>query len=356
MGVSFNTTHEMLVMAKRNLSHDEWDYINGAAESETSLRRNRQAIDSLAFRPRILRDVRNIDISTKLLGSHLKMPVVLAPIGGLQRMTKNAANDVDTAAAACGVMNFISTVTDPSIEEVAANSPHNKVYQIYVRGDDEWIRKLVRRIVKAGYWGVALTVDSAFYGNRERLHPSLIATRRVAARDWQKGVTWDTVKLIQDEIGDMPMFIKGVMTAEDAHLCVEHGVHSVYISNHGGRQLDHVLGNIETLPEVIAAVEGKAEVVIDGGFVRGTDIVKALALGAKAVGIGRLQAWALGAGGAEGLIACLQMLETEILTTMGLVGVKNVAELNPSYITKATPVRLPHEHSAFPHLPDDRLL
>ena len=117
MGVSFNTTHEMLVMAKRNLSHDEWDYINGAAESETSLRRNRQAIDSLAFRPRILRDVRNIDISTKLLGSHLKMPVVLAPIGGLQRMTKNAANDVDTAAAACGVMNFISTVTDPSIEE-----------------------------------------------------------------------------------------------------------------------------------------------------------------------------------------------------------------------------------------------
>jgi glycolate oxidase len=356
MEVNFNTTHEMIVLAKRNLSHDEWDYINGAAESETSLRRNRLALDCLAFRPRVLRDVREIDTSTKLLGSPLRMPVVLAPIGGLQRMTKNAANDVDTAAESCGIMNFISTVTDPGIEDVAANSPHNKVYQVYVRGDDEWIRKLVRRIVKAGYWGIALTVDSAFYGNRERLHPSLIASRRVPARDWQKGVTWDTVKLIQDEIGNMPLFIKGVMTGEDAELCVEHGVHSVYISNHGGRQLDHVLGNIETLPEIVGAVAGRAEVVIDGGFVRGTDVVKALALGAKAVGIGRLQAWALGAGGAEGLIACLKMLETEIITTMGLVGVKNVSELRPSYVTKAMPVRHPHEHSAFPHLPEDRLV
>ena len=353
MAVNLNTVTEMLVMAQRNLSHDEWDYINGAAESETSLRRNRQALDSLAFRPRILRDVRSIDLSTKLVGAPLTMPVVLAPIGGLQRMTKGAANDVDSAAAACGVMNFISTVTDPSIEEVAANSPHN---QIYVRGDDQWIRKPVRRIMDAKYWGIAITVDSAFYGNRERLHPSLIATRRVAARDWQKGVTWDTVKLIQDMIGDTPLFIKGVMTAEDAALCVQHKVNSVYISNHGGRQLDHVLGNIETLSEVVAAVDGKADVVIDGGFVRGTDVVKALALGAKAVGIGRLQAWALGAGGAEGLIACLENLRTEIITTMGLVGVKNIGELNPSYITKATPVRHPHEHSAFPHLPADRLL
>lgn len=356
MPVSFNTVTEMLLMAKRNLSHDEWDYINGAAESETSLRRNRQALDSLAFRPRVLRDVRTPDTSTKLLGTPLSMPVVLAPIGGLQRMTKGAANDVDYAAHQCGIVNFISTVTDPSVEEVAANSDHPKVYQIYVRGDDDWIRKLARRIVKSKYWGVALTVDSAFYGNRERLHPSLIETRRVPTRNWQKGVTWDTVKLIQDEIGNTPLFIKGVMTAEDAHLCVEHKVHSVYISNHGGRQLDHVLGNIETLPEILKAVDGKAEVVIDGGFVRGTDVIKAIALGAKAVGIGRLQAWALGAGGREGLVTCLNALKTEIETTMGLVGVKSLSELNTSYITKAAPVRWPHEHSGIPHVPGERLL
>lgn len=356
MSVSFNTLTEMIIMAKRKLSHDEWDYINGAAESETSLRRNRLALDCLAFRPRILRDVRNIDTSTTLLGQKLRFPVVLAPLGGIQRFSPNGANDTDTAAEASGLINFISTVTEPSLEEIAANSPHPKVFQVYVRGDDEWIKKLVRRVVKAGYWGIALTVDSAFYGNRERLHPSLIATRRVAARDWQKGVTWDTVKMIQDEIGNMPFFVKGVMTAEDAALCVEHGVQGVYISNHGGRQLDHVQGNIETLTEIVAAVDGKAEVVIDGGFTRGTDVLKALALGARAVGIGRLQAWALGAGGAAGLTACLQMLETEILTDMGLVGVSRVDQLTPAYVTKTKPVRLAHEHSAFPHLPGERLL
>ena len=356
MTVKFQTTHEMIVMAKRNLSHDEWDYINGAAESETSLRRNRLALDCLAFRPRVLRDVRNIDTGTTLQGAKLRIPVVLAPMGGLQRFTKNAGNDVDDAAKKCGVINFISTVTEPSLEEIAANSPHPKVFQVYVRGDDDWIRKLVRRVVKAGYWGIALTVNSAFYGNRERLHPSLIATRRVPARDWQKGVTWDTVKLIQDEIGDMPFFIKGVMTAEDAALCVEHKVQGVYISNHGGRQLDHTLGNIEMLPEIVAAVDGKAQIVIDGGFYRGTDVLKAIALGAHAVGIGRLQAWGLGAGGSEGLVACLEMLETEILTTMGLLGVDKLSKLDGSYITKAMPVRLAHEHSAFPHLPSDRLI
>jgi glycolate oxidase len=356
MTVKFNTTHEMIVMAKRTLSHDEWDYINGAAESETSLRRNRLALDCLAFRPRILRDVREIDAGATLQGVKMRMPVVLAPMGGIQRFSPNGANDVDTAAEQCGLINFISTVTEPSLEAIAANSPHPKVFQIYVRGNDDTVRTLVRRVVKAGYWGIALTVDSAFYGNRERLHPSLIASRRVPARDWQKGVTWDMVKLIQDEIGNMPFMVKGVMTAEDAALCVEHGVQVVYISNHGGRQLDHVQGNIETLPEIVAAVDGKAEVVIDGGFTRGTDVVKAMALGATAVGIGRLQAWALGAGGAEGLVKCLELLEDEVRTTMGLVGVKSLDQLNPSYITSAMPVRMAHEHSAFPHLPGERLL
>lgn len=356
MAVNFETLTEMIVMAKRALSHDEWDYINGGAETETSLRRNRLALDCLAFRPRILRDVRSIDSSTTLLGKKLAMPVVLAPLGGIQRFSKNGALDPDTAAEDCGLINFISTVTEPSLEAIAANSPHPKVFQVYVRGDDDWIKALVRRVVKAGYWGIALTVDSAFYGNRERLHPSLIATRRVAARDWQRGTTWDTVKMIQDEIGNMPFFMKGVMTAEDAALCVEHGIQGVYISNHGGRQLDHVQGNIETLPEIVSAVDGKAAVVIDGGFTRGTDVLKALALGADAVGLGRLQAWALGAGGAQGLATCLKMLETEIVADMGLLGVNKIDQLTPAYVTKTMPVRFPHEHSAFPHLPGERLL
>ena len=356
MAVSFATMHEMIVMAKRKLSADEWDYINGAAESETSLRRNRQALDCLAFRPSVLRDVRETDASTNFLGANLRIPVLLAPLGGIERFSSNGGLDVDDAAENFGCINFLSTVCQPSLEEVAANSSHPKVFQIYVRGDNDWIKKLAKRVVKAGYWGVALTVDSAFYGNRERLHPSLIAQRRVPARDFQKGVTWDTVKMIQDEIGNIPFIVKGIQKAEDAALAVEHGVDVVYISNHGGRQLDYVLGNIDTLPEIVAAVDGKAEIVIDGGFTRGTDVIKGIALGAKAVGIGRLQAWALSAGGADGLTACLEMLETEIQVTMGLIGVTRLKEIDGTYVTKTIPVRHPHEHSAFPHLPGGQML
>jgi glycolate oxidase len=347
----FETTHDMIMMARRNLDQDNWDYICGAAESETSLRRNRMALDCLAFRPRICRDVSEIDTETDFFGHKLRIPVLLAPMGGIERFSANGGIDVDNAAEQFGSVNFLSTVCQPSLEEVADNSPHAKSFQIYVRGDDDWIRDLVRRVVKAKYASVTLTVDSAFYGNRERLNPAQLALRRVSAREWQKKITWETVKLIQDEIGDIPLILKGIMTAEDAALAVEHGVQGIYISNHGGRQLDHVLGNIQMLPEIVAAVGDKAEVFIDGGFTRGTDIVKALIIGAKAVGIGRLQAYALGAGGAEGLVRCLELLEREINTTMGLIGVTSLDELSSASLTEAMPVTLPHEHSAFPHLP-----
>jgi isopentenyl diphosphate isomerase/L-lactate dehydrogenase-like FMN-dependent dehydrogenase len=356
MSIDFTTTHDMIIMARRNLCQDNWDYICGAAESETSLRRNRLALDCLAFRPRVLCDVRKIDTSADFLDQKLRIPVVLAPMGGIERFSPNGGKDVDSAAAATGTIGFISSVTQPSLEEIAANSPHPKVFQIYVRGDDDWIRTLVRRVVKADYWGVTLTVDSAIYGNRERLNPTQMALRRVPDREFQKGLTWDTVKLIRDEIGDRPFMLKGIMTAEDAQLAVDHGVQVIYVSNHGGRQLDHVQGSMEVLPEIVAAVGDKAAVIIDGGFTRGTDIIKAIALGAKAVGIGRLQAWALGAGGTEGLVKCLELLEMEIRTTMGLIGVTSLTQLDGAYITKVLPVRLPHEMSAFPHLPGERIV
>ena len=356
MDIEFETSHEMIVAARRNMTQDTWEYICGGAESETSLRRNRHALDCIAFRPRILRDVREIDTSARFLGHNIRIPVLLAPMGREETFSAGGAADVDTAAETFGTINFLSTVTQPSLEEVAANSPHPKMFQIYVRGDDDWLRTLVRRVVKANYAGVALTVDLAYYGNRERVNPTQLAIRREQPRDWQRRVDWDTVKLIQDEIGDIPFMLKGVMTAEDAALAVEHGVQVVYISNHGGRQLDHVLGNIDMLPEIVEAVDGKAEVIIDGGFVRGTDVIKAMAMGAAAVGIGKLQAWALGAGGTGGLVRCLELMEREIQTTMGLIGVTALDQLGPSCITKAMPVRPPHEMSAFPHLPGGRIL
>ena len=356
MTANFNNPHEMILMARRNLSQDSWDYINGAAESETTLRRNRMAIDSLAFRPRVCRDVREIDATGTFLGNKIRIPVLMAPMGSIHNWTENGANDVDTACEEYGTINFISTVTLPSLEEIAANSPHPKSFQIYVRGDDQWIKDLAKRAVNAGYSSITLTVDSAFYGNRERLNPTQLALRNVPERDFQKGITWDTVKMIQDTIGDVPFIIKGIQTAEDAAIAVEHNVDCVYVSNHGGRQLDQVFGNMDTLPEIAEVVNGNCELVIDGGFTRAGDMLKAIALGADAVAIGRLQAWALGAGHSDGLVKCLEQLEVEIVRTMGLLGVTSLDQLNPSYVGKAMPVRLPHEHSAFSHLPGERIL
>ncbi len=356
MEAQFDTCHEMIVAARRNMSQDTWEYICGGAESETSLRRNRHALDCIAFRPRILRDVREIDTSARFLGHTIRIPVLLAPMGREETFCAGGAADVDSAAEEFGTINFLSTVTEPSLEEVAANSPHPKAFQIYVRGDDDWLKSLLRRVVKANYAAVTLTVDLAYYGNRERVNPMQLAITRERQRNWQQRLNWDSVKMIQDEIGDIPFILKGIMTAEDAALAVEHGVQVVYISNHGGRQLDHVQGNIETLPEIVAAVDGKAEVIIDGGFVRGTDVIKAIAMGATAVAIGKLQAWALGAGGGPGLVRLLELLEREIQATMGLVGVTALDQLDPSYLTTAMPVRLPHEMSAFPHLPGGQIL
>ena len=162
--------------------------------------------------------------------------------------------------------------------------------------------------------------------------------------------------MVQDTIGDIPFIVKGIMTAEDAAVAVENQVDCIYISNHGGRQLDQVYGNIDTLPEIVKAADGKTQVIIDGGFTRAGDMLKAIALGADAVAIGRLQAWALGADNAPGLVKCLELLEIEIERTMGLLGVTSLDQLDSSYIGPAMPVRLPHEHSAFPHLPDGRIL
>ena len=346
----YHTNGDIIAAAHGKLPQDVWDYICGGAETETTLRRNRQSLDCLAFRPRVLRDVGEVDTSTTFLGAKLRIPVMLAPMGSIQRMTPAAALAPDDAAERFGTINIVSTTTAPELEVTAANSAHHKCFQIYMRGDNQWLRALLGRIKKSGYGSVALTVDSAYYGNRERLNAYQLAHREVAERYWQARVTWDHVKLIQDELGGIPFMLKGIMTAEDAALAVDHKVDVVYVSNHGGRQMDHALGNMDTLPEIVAAVDGKARIVIDGGFTRGTDVLKAIALGADAVGIGRLQAWALGAHGADGVVRCLDILEREIRLSMGLLGVTRLDQLNPRYVTPAIPVAPAHEMSAFPHL------
>ena len=355
--MEFETNHEIIVRARRNARGAVWDYLAGGSESESAMRRNRHGLDSLALKPRVLRDVSKINLSTNILGNPTRIPVFLAPMASLQLVTPAAAQAVDDAAEEFGIINFLSGHSQPGLEEIAHNSLHPKIFQIYVRGGRNWLEELLGRVKLNQYVALAITVDAAVYSNRER---QMIAgwappTRNNAAgREFLSALNWDTWDEIR-QIWGGPMIIKGVSRPEDAEISIQHGAAAVYVSNHGGRQLDHDRATISVLPEIVSAVNGRAEVFVDGGFMRGTDIVKAIALGAQAVGIGKLQAFALAAGGLNALLNCLTILETELTIAMGLLGVNKLDQLNASFLTNSRPVGPTHEMSAFPFLPGGRL-
>ncbi len=356
MSVDFVTNQEIIMAARRNLTQNVWDYLTGGAESETTMRRNRLALDSLAFRPRVLVDVSKIDTSASFLGHKLRIPVMLAPIGSLQTLVPEGGVAVARAAAEFGTIPFVSTATEPSLEETAAATPSPKIFQLYVQGDMKWVEDILGRVKKTGYKALCLTVDTALYSRRERqmMDRWLPPSRRKSGYEHRAALTWETMDMIK-EIGGLPFILKGVATAEDAAIAVKHGVQTIYVSNHGGRQLDHNRGTVEMLPEIVAAVGGRAEILLDGGIVRGTDVLKAITLGAKAVAIGKLQGWGLGAAGQAGLVRVLELLESEISIAMGLLGVRSLSELTPAHLCKGAPVTPPHEMSAFPYIPGGQI-
>lgn len=347
------TTRAIIDEARAALSQLAWDYVVGGAETETTVRRNRAALDALALRPRVLRDVSRIDTSTTLLGHPLRIPVLLAPIGALETITPDGAAASARAAERFGILAMISSVTEPPLEQVATVTDAPLLCQLYVRGDGAWVDELVDRVVAAGYSAIALTVDAARYGRRERQLRHGWAPPEHARADltWQARLDWRTLERIRDRAG-IPIIVKGIQAAEDAELAVEHGVAVVYVSNHGGRDLDHGPATLDSLREIVDAVAGRAEIVVDGGFLRGGDVCKAIALGANAVGLGRLHALALGAGGLATLLEALELLELEIQTTMGLIGVSRLDELGPSFVVRsiALPSASPLQ-SAFPPVP-----
>ncbi|MBI3108750.1 MAG: alpha-hydroxy-acid oxidizing protein [Candidatus Rokubacteria bacterium] len=348
----FQTLHEIVKAARQNLEPGPWDYLIGGAETETTLRRNRQALDSIAFRPRVLRDVSRIDCTSALFGRAVRLPVLVAPVGSIETFTPGGGATAAKAAAEFGIPLMLSSVCNPGLEAVAAAADGFRMFQLYVRGDVGWVDDHVRRAVEHGYAAFCLTVDTAVYGRRERdLARRFVKPWRVRATgfDYQAGLTWDHVKRFKDTHA-IPLILKGIATAEDAALACDLGVDGLYVSNHGGRQLDHGRGTTEALPEVVAAVGGRATIIVDGGFLRGTDIVKAVALGAAAVGIGRLACVGLAAAGQAGLVRVLELLEEEIRICLGLLGVERLAQLDRSYLNPATPVVLPHATSAFPLL------
>lgn len=348
----FLCLHEIVKAARAKLDRNIWDYLVGGTESETTLRRNRLALDSLAFRPRVLRDVSKVDCSGSFFGAKVRLPVALAPVGSLESFESGGGASVARAAASFGVPAYISSVTQPGLEATAAAAKGPKVFQLYVRGDADWVDEHVRRALDAGYDAFCLTVDTAVYSRRERdITKRFVKPWRQRAQgiSFQAGLNWADVERFKRR-HDMKLILKGIATAEDAAHACELGVEGIYVSNHGGRQLDHGRGTLAVLPEVVDAVAGRARVIVDGSFCRGSDIVKAIALGAESVAIGRLYCFGLAAGGAEGIVRVLELLETEMAICLGLLGVDRLAALDRSYVCAAPPTCLPHVLSAFPLL------
>lgn len=351
----FLTTTEIVAEARRRLGPEALDYILGGAESETTLLRNRVALDSIAFRPRVLRSVENTVLEQSFLGRRWRLPVLLAPVGGLTEVVPDGALPAARAASQCGIPHFVSAVTGPDLADTAGAAGDSFIYQLYVQGDKDWVDKRIRRATDLGAVAICVTVDAAYYGRRERslLRRHSSGTRPLVGEApgdrYLMRCDWSVVDHAR-QVSGLPVIVKGIATSEDARLAMERGVDVVYVSNHGGRQLDHGRGAIDILPEVASVVRGKAQLAVDGGFMRGTDVVKALAMGAHMVGLGKLQALALAADGQAGVERMLSLLEEEIAATMKLLGVNGYEELDGSFLHPCLPVMHGGLSAAFPLL------
>lgn len=345
----YGTIAEIVRDARNRMSTVMWDIASGGAESEATLRRNRAVMESYAFQPRVLQGVAEPDLSTTVLGHRIASPVMLAPVGSIALFHPDGALAPARVAAARGTVSVIGVLASPALAEVAAASPGPLIFQIYVRGGREWLRALVRKAEDAGYLALCVTVDSTGESRREReIHnryrrtsppqPNLPAMPREEGVAHQVRFTWEDLDWLRS-VTSLPIILKGIINPADAALAVEHGVDAVYVSNHGARELDHLPSSLEMLEEMRAAVAGQTEILIDSGFLRGTDVVKALALGARAVLIGKLQLWGLAAAGTDGLARVLDILDAEIAHTMQLLGVHRVADLSARHVRPARPTR-----------------
>jgi isopentenyl diphosphate isomerase/L-lactate dehydrogenase-like FMN-dependent dehydrogenase len=344
----WKTIPEILPAARLALSPPAWAFSGSGPETEVTVRRNRAAFDRLALMPRVLRGVADRDLCTTFLGHRLSVPVMFAPVGSIGMFHPEGAQGPARVAERVGTMSYVATNASPSLEEVRAVAEGPLVFQLYVYGDREWLGKFLRRVENAGYDALCLTVDSPDSGQRDRRfanYGSQWFGRGVAnfasdpeypgsAAERQRylgGLTWEDVAWVRDQ-WKCPLILKGVLSHLDAELAVEHGVDVIHVSNHGGRRQDQLPSTIEVLPQVLQAVNGRADVVIDSGFMRGTDVVKALAMGARAVLIGKLMIWSLAAGGEPGLERAMELLRREISATMANVGASTIAQLTPDMV------------------------
>ena len=353
----FQNLHEFLKVARFRLNRNNWDYIVGGTETETTLARNRQSLDQIAFKPRVLRNVQNVDCSSELFGRKVRLPVLIAPVGGLQQFWDGGVATVAEAAGEFGIPMMQSSATEPPLEETAKRAPDAfKIFQLYVRGDDKYVDDFYNRSQDAGFAPqFCFTVDLAHYSRRERdvvKRHDRIANRSADRASQPRGPRLGHASSAsRSAIPRREIIIKGIQTAEDAKLALDNGIASIYVTNHGGRALDHARGAMDILPEVVEAVKGKVPVIIDGGFYRGTDVIKAIALGATAVGLGRLYCYALAAAGRPGIVRMLELLEDEMRRDLGLMGCDSIRKIDKSYVCQVPPVRTADVFSAY-HLGD----
>ena len=370
-------------LAKRRLPAGVFDYIDGGAEDEITLRNNVDAYRNVSFKPRVLRDMTHVDTSTSLFGRRLAFPLVLAPTGFTRIAHSEGELAVVRAATRAGIPFTLSTMATRSIEECAsvAESDTRLWFQIYTWRDRSVVKNLVERAEAAGFEAVCLTVDTAVLGRRERdvrrgftLPPEVglgtiidglknpgwtwdflkadpirfANVEGITAIDgstavdlaehmksqFDPGLSWSDVEWLRS-IWKGPILIKGIQTVEDALIAVESGVEAIAISNHGGRQLDGAPAPFDLLPEVAEAVQNRLEIICDGGVRRGSDVVKAVSLGANAVMTGRPYLYALGACGERGVDHVLDLLQEGIERTMALTGVASVEDLSQDLISRA---------------------
>jgi len=341
------TVGRIVSLAREALAPETWAWAAAGAGTEVTTARNTLALNSLALVPRVGRDVSTIDMSSSFAGVPLQIPVMLAPIGALGIYDRGDAGSSGRAAARVGTSAFCSMFSTVPWEEVAATAPGRHFFQLYVSGDRGWQADVLARVEAAGFAGVCITMDSPTIGRRDRsletgftwshppegtpdLDPSQLDNRARAS------FTWSDLEWIAS-CSDLPVIAKGVMTAEDALSAVSAGARAVYVSNHGGRMVDQGLSTIEALTAVVEALGDGVDVAIDSGFTNGADVCKALALGAKAVAVGRLQCWGLAAGGEAMLTRTLELVSSEIEITMANTGCPDLAAMSPDLVRWSIP-------------------
>jgi 4-hydroxymandelate oxidase len=324
-------------LARQTLPADVYDYYAGGAGDEWTLAENRRAFERWVIRPRMLTWAWPPDPSTAVLGADLAFPVLVAPWAYQRRAHPDGELATARAAARAGTVMVVSSTTVDYLEDIAGASDAPKWWQLYVFTDRGASVEMLHRVHAAGFAAVCLTVDFPDSGLRHRdtrsgfdMPIGLPQDELVFAPD----LSWDDLAWIR-EAAPVPLLVKGLLTAEDARLALDAGVDAIVVSNHGGRQLDSVHAPITVLPEIVEAVDGRVPVLVDGGFRRGTDVFKALALGASAVLVARPTCWGLAVAGEDGVVDVLRILRAELENTMVLAGTRSVADITGSHVERA---------------------